>query len=213
MPIMVTLFAALFGVVGALAETPADAGSHTTTAGPHTTTMIVFAERGMPEDEWTALMDSLRRSAASAAQETPELRGGLEVLRGERIPRGLRVDVPISIYLHGDCKLVPHPFTIAHGTLGWVMRVNGSIEPFVHVDCTRLVEMLSPMAMRMTQNRRNTVMGEAITRVILHEWIHIATQSSKHAARGVEKSEFGVMDLLAEDAQWRAARERKRKRG
>jgi hypothetical protein len=204
--LMVTLFAAAFCVARALAETPV-------AAGPHTTTMIVFAERSMPEGEWTALMDSLRRSAASAAQETPELRGGFEVLRGEMIPRGLRVDVPISIYLHGDCRLVPHPFTIAQGTLGWVMRVNGRIEPFVHVECTRLVEMLSPMALSMTQNRRNTVMAEAIARVILHEWIHIATQNEKHASRGVEKSEFGVMDLLAEDAQWRAAHERKKKRG
>jgi hypothetical protein len=76
--------------------------------------------------------------------------------------------------------------------------------------------MLSPMALSMTQNRRNTVMGEAIARVILHEWIHIATQNPKHASRGVEKSGFGVMDLLADDAemqQLRTVRERKRKRG
>ena len=201
--LMIVLFAAWFNVERVLAETPA-------AAGPHTTTMIVFAERIMPEGEWTALMDSLRRGAASAAEETPQLRGGFEVLRGEMIPRGLHVDVPISIYLHGDCRLVPRPFTIARGTLGWVMRVNGRIEPFVHVDCTRLVEMLSPMALGMTQNRRNTVMGEAITRVILHEWIHIATQNAKHARRGVEKSEFGVMDLLADDAQMRVVRGRKK---
>jgi hypothetical protein len=206
---MVTLIAALFGVARALAETPA-------AGGPHTTTMIVFAQRSMPEGEWTALMDSLRRSEASTAQEMPELRGGFEVLRGEMIPRGLQVDVPISIYLRGDCRLVPQPFTIAEGALGWVLRVHGRIAPFVYVDCTRLVQMLSPMALSMTQNRRNTVMGEAIARVILHEWIHIATQSSKHASRGVEKSGFGVMDLLADDAemqQLRTARERKRKRG
>jgi hypothetical protein len=198
---MVTLFAVVFGVARVFAETPEAAGLHTETAGPHTTTMIVFAERSMPEGEWAALMDSLRWSAASAAREMPELRGGFEVLRGEMVPRGLHVDVPISVYLKGDCRLVPQPFTIAQGTLGWVMRVHGRIEPFVHVDCTRLAQMLSPMAVSMTQNRRNTVMGEAITRVILHEWIHIATQSSKHASRGVEKSGFGVMDLLADDAK------------
>lgn len=210
--LMVALFAAVFGVARAFAETPAAAELDTTMAGPHTTTMIIFAAHSLPEGEWAALMDSLRRGAASAAEETPELRGGFEVLRGEMIPRGLHVDVPISVYLGGDCRLVPQPFTIAQGTLGWVMRVHGRIEPFVHVDCTRLAQMLSPMAVSMTQNRRNTVMGEAITRVILHEWIHIATQNPKHAARGVEKSGFGVMDLLADDAKWRAAHERKKRK-
>ena len=206
--LVVPLLAASFAASGALAET-------TSASGSRTTTLVVFAAHPIPEGEWTSLLDSMRRGAALAAQQTPQLRGPFEVLRGEMIPRGLYVDIPISVYLQGNCTLVPRPFTIARGTLGWVPLVQGRIEPFIHIECERLVDMLAPMSVGMTQNRRNQVMGEAITRVILHEWIHIATQNPRHAKRGVEKSGFNLMDLLADDeeTQRRAMHDRRRKKG
>jgi len=42
-----------------------------------------------------------------------------------------------------------------------------------------------------------------MARVILHEWVHVATQSAGHAAHGVAKSNFGIADLLAEDEEVR----------
>jgi hypothetical protein len=35
--------------------------------------------------------------------------------------------------------------------------------------------------------------------VIVHEWVHVATQNPGHAREGVAKSSFDVLDLLAED--------------
>jgi hypothetical protein len=61
--------------------------------------------------------------------------------------------------------------------------------------------MLGPMALGMNQSRRDTVMAEAIARVIVHEWIHIATQSAGHAKSGVMQSQFELADLLAYDEQ------------
>jgi hypothetical protein len=47
-------------------------------------------------------------------------------------------------------------------------------------------------------------MAEAMARVIMHEWIHIATQSARHGHRGVSKSIFSVRDLLVDDDDVRA---------
>jgi hypothetical protein len=49
----------------------------------------------------------------------------------------------------------------------------------------------------MGADRRKTVMAGAIARVIVHEWIHIAAQSSSHTERGIEKAQYGVTDLMA----------------
>src|SRR5579863_8997671 len=87
--------------------------------------------------------------------------------------------------------------------LGWVWRVRGRIEPFIHVDCTQIAQELGPVALGMDRNRRDTVMGEAMARVILHEWIHVATQNPKHARDGVAKARFDLVDLLAYDEEVR----------
>jgi hypothetical protein len=204
--LMAALIATWFAVKRALAETPAP-------TAPHTTSLIVFASHRMPEGEWTALFAALRRGATNEAAETPALRGEFEILRGETLPRGLQLDLPIVVFLHGDCTLLPRPLYIQADTLGWVLRSNGRIEPFIHVNCTGLVNMLGPMSQAMSPNRRYMVMAEAMTRVILHEWIHIATQSPSHTKQGVEKRQFGVRDLLADDdvQRYRAARERRKK--
>lgn len=207
--LIVALIAAWLVTERAIAETLAP-------ATPHTTTLIVFATQSMPEGEWTALFAELRRGAVHVAAEIPALRGALEILRGDKVEKGLQVDKPIAVYLHGDCTLVPRPLYVQAGKLGWVLQFHGRIEPFIHVNCAGLEDMLGPMALAMTANRRNTVMAEAITRVILHEWIHIATQSAGHAAHGVAQPRFSVFDLLADDDElrgFRTMREKKRKRG
>jgi hypothetical protein len=79
--------------------------------------------------------------------------------------------------------------------------VDGRIAPFIHVDCTRIGQVLGPQALGLDRDRRNSLMGGAIARVVLHEWIHIATQSSSHAQRGISKAQFGVADLTAGSGQ------------
>jgi hypothetical protein len=162
-------------------------------------TLVVFAERPMSDVQWTALSTALRREIA----DEPQLKAGAELLRGETMPRGLEVTNPISIYLHGECDLIVVPQPRPLGALGWVRRVHGEIEPFVHVDCGKIAQELGPVAFGMSSNRRQVVMGEAVARVIAHEWIHIATQNPGHTEDGVAKSSFGILDLLAEDDQIR----------
>jgi hypothetical protein len=70
--------------------------------------------------------------------------------------------------------------------------------------------MLGPLALGMDRSHLDNVMAEAIARVILHEWIHIATQSASHGANGITKPQFVVRDLLAGDAEGRIRLFRKR---
>ena len=165
-------------------------------------TLIVFAERNMHDAEWSALFDALKRGARSESAAVPAL-AGAEFLRGDAIKGGIAVSQPISVYLHGTCSLVPMERTASLTALGWVWRVHGRIEPFIHVDCTQIAEELGPVVLGMDRNRRDTVMGEALARVILHEWIHVATQNPGHARDGVAKAQFDLVDLLAYDEEVR----------
>ena len=169
---------------------------------PHTshTTMVVFTDHAMDDDQWSALVRELQRADVRLETAARELGGGLEVLRGRDLVTPVSVDLVISVSVIGDCTLLPGPKRVVNGALGWVKKVDGEIQPFIHVSCERIVEMLQGMALGMNRDRRNTVMAEAIARVIAHEWIHIATQNAGHQKSGVMESEFLVSDLLTDDA-------------
>jgi hypothetical protein len=167
------------------------------------TTLVIFADQHMADGEWMALFDALEKGVPGVAKEAPALKGGVDLVRGDTIERGWVASNPISVYLHGECRLVPMPRYTPVGTLGWVWLVHGRIEPFIHVDCAQIAQELGPLVLGMNSKRRDTVMGEAMARVILHEWVHVATQNAHHAAHGVAKSSFGIADLLAEDEEMR----------
>jgi hypothetical protein len=171
------------------------------------TTLIIFAEHQMRDSQWAGLFDALHYAAASESAQVPALGPDPELVRGDRIAPGLEIEKPITVYLHGDCSLVPMPQYATVGALGWVYRSHGRIAPFVHVDCTEIVQELGSVVFGMDRKRRDALMGEAIARVIVHEWVHVTTQSAGHERAGVRKSSFGILDLLAaDDAIWRDPR-------
>lgn len=126
----------------------------------------------------------------------------VQIIRGDRVSPGLVIHNSISVYLHGECVATStprsNPFSYAHSSdaLGWVRISNGSIEPFIHVDCTHIAQVLGLQRVPLNSDKRDQLMAGAIARVILHEWIHISTQSSHHARNGITKAQFGVADLL-----------------
>lgn len=165
---------------------------------PHTT-FVVFADHHLDDDQWTAFVVELRRSQEDPATRIPALPGDFEVLRGEDVIPGIRVENGISVFLHGDCALLPGKRQWVTGALGWVPVANGRTQPFIHVECTRIAEMLGPLVFGMHRDRRNSVMAEAVVRVLIHEWVHVAMQTVRHAKEGITKSSFTAADLLAED--------------
>jgi hypothetical protein len=155
----------------------------------------------MDDDQWSALVRELQRADVRLETAARELGGGIEVLRGRDLVSGIEGDQMISVRIIGDCTLLPGPRRMVSGALGWVKKVDGEIQPFIHVSCERVVEMLQGMALGMNRERRDTVMAEAMARVIAHEWIHIATQRSSHEKSGVMESQFQLSDLMTDDAR------------
>lgn len=160
-------------------------------------TLVVFADKPMAPGEWEALFHDLQEDSSLLAAQTHFSPGAFDLVRGDTLVPGIEVESSISIYLHGECTLLGQPGkSVPQGTLGWVLRARGHIEPFIHVDCSRITEMLGNYAQGMNHDLRNNVMAEAISRVVLHEWIHVATQSAAHRQDGVARSSFRIADLI-----------------
>jgi hypothetical protein len=159
-------------------------------------TLVVFSDKHLPDDQWTSLAAALHLSFENVALESHSPIGGFEIVRGDTLSPGVVFDTAIPVYLHGDCRLLGRPGQEdIRGPLGWVYRNHGHIEPFIHVDCTRLSGVLGHQALWMNHATRDAAMAEAVAHVVLHEWIHIATQSSVHTRDGISKDSFGVADL------------------
>jgi hypothetical protein len=211
--VVFVIFAALYAVVVSASKASAESPM------PHTshTTMVIFTDHPMEDDQWSALVRELQRCEIRLETVAREIDGGLEVLRGRDLVTSVSVDQVISVSLIGDCTLLPGSRRIVKGALGWVKKVDGEIQPFIHVSCERIVEMLQPLALGMNRERRDAVMAEAMARVISHEWIHIATQKTGHEKSGVMESHFQVSDLLTDDdavyPRRHAGREKKRSIG
>ena len=206
--VFVALNATSSSRASALAESPMPHTSHTT--------MVVFTDHPIEDDQWSAFVKELHRSEVRLETAARELGGGLEVLRGRDLVAGVSVDQVISVSVIGDCTLLPGPKRMVSGALGWVKKVDGEIQPFIKVNCERIVEMLQGMALGMNRERKNTVMAEAIARVVAHEWIHIAMQTARHEKSGVMESQFQVSDLLTDDPIYprrHVGREKKRSSG
>jgi hypothetical protein len=168
-------------------------------AVPHTT-VVVFPDHPLPKSEWPPLFAAIRSLLTEVAAETPAIDVNAELVQGDALVAGLRVDASLSVYLHGDCnfELQPPRGFPAGATLGWVWQRQGTIEPFAHVDCTSIRQTLEPGIYWFSNDQRIHAIAGAIARVIVHEWIHIASQSAGHGGQGVTKAHFGIDDLLAE---------------
>jgi hypothetical protein len=166
---------------------------------PHTT-VVVFPDHPLPKSEWPSLFAAIRSVLAGVAAETQAIDINAELVEGDTLIPGLRVDASLSVYLHGECNAglqPPRGYPIG-ATLGWVWQRQGTIEPFVHVDCTSIGQLLEPEIYWFSREQRIHAMAGAIARVIVHEWIHIATQNAAHGGQGVTKAHFGIDDLLPE---------------
>jgi hypothetical protein len=191
------LWPLLLAIVWISATTDAQAAVVLT--APHTT-VVVFADHPLPKSQWSPLFAAIRSVLSEVTAESPAIDIHAELVEGDSLIPGMPVDASLSVYLHGDCnsKLQPPRGYTAGATLGWVWQRQGSIEPFIHVDCTSIRQVLEPGIYWFSNEQRIHAMAGAIARVIVHEWIHIATQSAGHSGHGVTKAHFGIDDLLPE---------------
>jgi hypothetical protein len=166
-------------------------------APPPQLTLVFFSQHRLPERAWAALFQAVRANLPEAAAEVPALNGNLELIRGDAVAHGELVPESVTVYLHGDCSPPPLVQSFSGGArLGWVVKEGAQIVPTIHVECTAIGQEISERTERLNGDGRTAAMSEALARVILHEWAHVAMQSSVHGARGITKAQFGVNDLL-----------------
>jgi hypothetical protein len=143
---------------------------------------------------WPALKSELEQSKTSKL-----LRGAAVWMTRAEFREGMEFSLIYQIKLLGDCRIdAPSDRQDAPGTpLGWVFMVHEHIQPFVYVDCDRLVQMLHRDLRNKPNAERKRILSRAISRIVVHEMTHIVTQNPFHATSGLQKAHVTPFDLLA----------------
>lgn len=160
------------------------------------TTLIVLADPHVTAYLWPVLVESLRLESALESRQAP-VDGDPAIILADRTTPGPEFPKRIQIELLGRCDLSAPSLGFHEGPLGWVLEYQGKIEPDIHVNCARLTQYLRPVISLMSNERRQQALSGAISRIVVHEWIHIATQSAEHSGQGVMHSELSIHDLIA----------------
>jgi hypothetical protein len=165
------------------------------------TTIVFYAQPKVSEDLWPDLFQVLR---ADLADETDGLANGFVLdrqaafVRGSDDLRGHLFSRIIVVKLLGRCDVLPQSEHPSRGPLGWVHLISGTIQPFISIDCARIAEVLRPASAGLSKQGRQYMMDQAIAHVLIHEWIHIVTQSTRHSSRGISQAYLSVNDLIEE---------------
>jgi len=163
--------------------------------------LLFSSQHPLPEESWAAVFAALKKDLPEVEGLVPDGDAHPELVRAGYAADGELAGKPITVYLLGDC--LPPPLKIPFPgieRLGWVSEVDGKIVPIIHVECTQIGAEISGQTEWMNKKRRTEAMSDAIARVILHEWVHVATQSAAHGSDGLIKPIFGVDDLLCGEA-------------
>jgi hypothetical protein len=176
---------AILGIL--LTSLPASAAVLPSQAEEPDTTIIFYAQPKVSEDLWPVLFQVLRTDLANGTDELPNglvLDKQAAFVRGSDDLRGRMFARTIVVKLLGRCDVLPQSDHPSRGPLGWVPLVSGTIQPFISIDCARIAQVLRPTAAVLSKQARQYMMDQAIAHVLIHEWIHIATQSTHHSSRG-----------------------------
>jgi hypothetical protein len=160
-------------------------------------TLVFYADKQVSDTLWqplfSAIEDDLAKENYAVADRKPLLLRGSEVQPGEEFGK------VIEVKLLGRCDVPQQAYRpLKPGPLGWVLRVHGEIQPYIYVDCTRIAQVLDPTTLGMSSQQRSRAMSQAISHVLVHEWIHITTQNSGHTDHGISEAQFTPATLVAE---------------
>jgi hypothetical protein len=160
------------------------------------TAVVFYADPNVAEPMWVPLFNAFRAEVADERREYP-LPEDFVPMRAGALTRGQDFSNIVEVRLIGRCDVAEQAYRpLPPGPLGWVVRASGEIQPFIYVDCERLSQYLGPAILGMNSDQRSAAMVRAISRVAVHEWIHIDTQSGKHEAHGIRQAELTGRDLI-----------------
>jgi hypothetical protein len=190
---------AILGIL--LSFLPASAAVLPSQAEAPGTTFVFYAQSKGSEDLWPLLFEILRSDLAGGEGEFSNrfvLDKQVSFVRGTDDLRGVVFSRIIEVKLLGRCDVLPQTEHKSKGPLGWVPLVSGTIQPFISIDCARIAEVLRPAAAGLSKEDRQYTMDQAIAHVLIHEWNHIATQSTRHTSRGISQAYLSLNELIEE---------------
>jgi hypothetical protein len=156
--------------------------------------MIFYFDQPASARAWPAIVDALRREAAGGGYSLP---ADIEILQASDLRPGSEFSNLIVVHLEGRCDVAEQAYRpLSRGPLGWVLRVEGEIQPFVYVHCDRLAQLLNPKLLGMNDAQRSAAMAIAIARITVHEWLHITLQSTAHTAHGIRRAQLSADELV-----------------
>ena len=101
--------------------------------------------------------------------------------RGESTPGDV-----VVLSFTGKCRMndlfLPR---VESGPLGWTYMEDGHISPFSSVDCDRIRKFINPLVTGAGPDDRETLLGRALGRVVVHELYHVFSDSRGHASQGL----------------------------
>lgn len=163
---------------------------------PQRTAVIFYADSHAGDQVWTPLFQSFRQELAQESREYP-IPAEAELIPAANLAPGQDFSRILQVHLLGRCDVVQQAYRpLRAGPLGWVWQVSGEIQPFIYVNCERLAQILDPVTLGMNDEQRTHAMADAIARISVHEWIHIATQSGVHSNHGIERAELSADELV-----------------
>ncbi len=167
-------------------------------------TLVFYADKQVSDTLWPSLFstiqDDLAKGGYGIADHAPRLMRESDLFPGEEFGR------VVEVKLLGRCDVAQQAYRpLKPGPLGWVLRVHGEIQPYIYIDCTRMAQFLDPTTLGMSDEQRRRAMSQAISHVLVHEWIHIATQNSGHTAHGISEAQLTASTLVADPETHHAA--------
>jgi len=159
------------------------------------TAIVFYADPRVEASIWPLLVDVFHSEVAHEESDYP-LPEDVELVRASSLAQGQEFGRIIEVRLIGRCDVVEQAYRpMQRGPLGWVLQVSGEIQPFIFVNCARLAQFLDPATLGMSEQQRSEAMARAISRVAIHEWIHIDAQTARHEDHGIRQAELSSGDL------------------
>ena len=164
------------------------------------TAVVFYADPGVEASVWPSLVEAFHNEVVREANDYP-LPTDVEAIRGSSVVEGQEFGKVIQVHLIGRCDVVEQAERpVPRGPLGWVLDVSGEIQPFVYISCDRVAQFLNPTTLGMNDDQRREAMARAISRIAIHEWIHIYAQSARHASHGIRQAELSGEELTGGSA-------------